>query len=68
MNNSTATKRAPQCSACGCDSQGNLRRRLWVAAIALLLIMTLAHLISSHETPNPSAAVSYKARLPEKGK
>jgi hypothetical protein len=30
--------------------------------------MALGELISAHETPNTSAAISSKARLPEKGK
>ena len=68
MNDSTATNRAPQCSECGCNSQGNLPRRLWAVGIALLLTMALGELISAHETPNTSAAISSKARLPEKGK
>jgi formylglycine-generating enzyme len=58
MNNTTATKRVPQCSDCGCDSPGNLPRRLWAVAIALLLTMALVRLVSSHEAPSARASVS----------
>src|ERR1700679_1599710 len=58
MNNTTATKRAPQCSDCGCDSRGNLPRRVWTVAIALLLTMALVRLVSSHEAPSARASVS----------
>jgi formylglycine-generating enzyme len=58
MNNTTAAKRAPQCSECGCDSEGNLPRRLWAVAIALLLTMALIRFISSHEAQGARASVS----------
>ena len=58
MKHSTATKRAPQCSECGCDSQGNLPRRLWTVGIALLLGIVLIRLISSHEGPGANASIS----------
>jgi formylglycine-generating enzyme len=58
MNNSTAANQAHHCSDCGCDSRGNLPRRLWTVAIALLLGIALFRLISSHETPGARASVS----------
>jgi hypothetical protein len=68
MTNTTAAKRAPQCSGCGCDSRGNLPRRLWGVTIALLLMMALIKLITVHETHGAGASVSTRSHLPEEGK
>jgi formylglycine-generating enzyme len=56
MNNSPPSNKAQHCSGCGCDSKGNLFRRLWTVAIALLLAMALFFLISSHEAPGASVS------------
>jgi formylglycine-generating enzyme len=58
MKKNIAARRAPQCSDCDCDSRGNLPRRLWSIAIALLLTIALVRFISSHEGPSASASVS----------
>jgi formylglycine-generating enzyme len=62
MNSSTAAKRAPQCSDCGCDSRANLAKRLWTIAITLLLTVALIRFISLHETPSARASVSSPVR------